>query len=111
MNAQVDRNVKSRELKEALELLETADVVTRSRQTIGAKLPLSTGVNEEFFKVLFLDVDLMHAITGIYSETAKGADYTAIFRGAVAKQFSGQELLSCQSPYTRAEMYYWGSAA
>ncbi len=106
--AQVDRFEKSRVLKEALELLETAGVVTRIKQTSGAGLPLSAGVHESIFKVLFLDIGLFHAISGIYSETAREEDFTAIFKGAVAEQFVGQELLACQSQYTKSELYYWG---
>jgi len=108
---QVDRAIKSRELKEALELLETAGVVTRVRQTTGSGLPLAAGVHESIFKVLFLDVGLLHAISGIYTDTAKQKDFTAIFKGAVAEQFAGQELIVCQSPYTKAELYYWGRKA
>lgn len=106
--AQVDQSIKSRELKEALELLETAGIVTRVRQTSGSGLPLSSGVYESFFKVLFLDIGLFHSISGVYKETAKEKDLTAIFRGAVAEQYSGQELKACQTPYTKAELYYWG---
>jgi hypothetical protein len=109
--AQIDRSVKSRELKEALELLEMAGVVFRIRQTSGAGLPLSAGVHESIFKMLFLDVGLLHAISGIYSETAKEQDLTAIFKGAVAEQFAGQELIDCQSPYTKIQLYYWGRTA
>jgi len=106
--AQVDRYVKSRELKEALELLETAGIITRIRQTSGAGIPLTAGAHESIFKELFLDIGLLHAINGIYSETARENDFTAIFKGSVAEQFAGQELVACQSPYTRAELYYWG---
>jgi hypothetical protein len=109
--AQIDRSIKSRELKEALELLETAGVVTRIRLTSGAGIPLSVGINEDIFKELFLDIGLFHSINGIYTETARDPDFTAIFKGAVAEQFAGQELIACQSPYTRAELYYWGRAA
>jgi len=35
----------------------------------------------------------------------------AIFKGAVAEQFVGQELIANQSPYTRAEIFYWGRRA
>lgn len=106
--AQVDRYVKSRELKDALELLETAGIITRIRQTSGAGIPLAAGAHESIFKELFLDIGLLHAINGIYSETAREKDFTAIFKGSVAEQFAGQELVACQSPYTRAELYYWG---
>jgi predicted AAA+ superfamily ATPase len=107
----VDRSVKSRELKEALELLETAGIAYRVRQTSGSGLPLSVGVHESIFKVLFLDVGLFHAISGLYSETAKEKNLNAIFKGAVAEQFTGQEIKAYQSPYTKSELYYWGRKA
>lgn len=109
--AQVDRSVKSEKLKEALELLETAGVVTRVRQTSGSGLPLSVNVHESIFKILFLDVGLFHAVSGVYSETAKEKDFNTIFKGAVAEQFVGQELMAYQSSYTKAEIYYWGRRA
>lgn len=109
--ARVDRSIKSRELKEALELLETAGIVSRVRQTSGSGLPLSFGVHESIFKVLFLDVGLFHAISGLYSETAKEKDFNAIFKGAVAEQFAGQEIKAYQSPYTKSELYYWARLA
>ena len=40
----------------------------------------------------------MHAVCVIYVETAMEHDFTAIFKGAVAEQFTGQELLVNQSP-------------
>jgi predicted AAA+ superfamily ATPase len=105
---QVDRLAKSRELKEAVELLETAGIVTRVWQTNGAGVPLSGNINESYFKVIFLDIGLFHAISGIYAETARENDFTAIFKGAVAEQFTGQELIAIQSPYTKARLFYWG---
>ena len=109
--AHVDRSIKSEKLKEALELLETAGIVNRVRQTSGSGIPLSSGVHESFFKVIFLDVGLFHAISGVYSETAKETDFNAIFKGAVAEQFVGQEFITSQSPYTKAEIWYWGRKA
>ncbi len=72
--AQVDRTVKSRDLKEALELL-------------------------------------LHAISGIYAETVKEKEFTAIFKGAVAEQFVGQELIAYHDPFTKPALYYWGRKA
>lgn len=109
--AHVDRGVKSEKIKEALELLETAGILTRVSQTSGSGIPLSSGVHESIFKVIFLDIGLFHAISGVYSETAKEKDFNAIFKGAVAEQFVGQELIAYQSPYTRAEIFYWGRRA
>ncbi len=109
--AQVDRLTKSRELKEALELLETAGILTRVWQTNGAGIPLAGDINESYFKVIFLDIGLFHAVSGIYAETTMEKDLTAIFKGAVAEQFAGQELIALQSPYTKARLFYWGRQA
>ncbi len=89
-------------------MLETAGILTRVRQTSGSGLPLSVNVHESFFKIIFLDIGLFHAISGIYSETIRETDLTAIFKGAVAEQFAGQELVAYMSHYSRAELYYWG---
>jgi len=105
--AHVDRGIKAEKIKEALELLETAGVLTRVRQTSGSGLPLSSGAHESVFKMLFLDTGLFHAVSGVYSQTAKEKDFNAIYKGAVTEQFVGQELIAHQSPYTRAELFYW----
>ena len=107
----IDRDIKSRDLKDALELLETAGIVHRVRQTSGAGVPLSAGVHESFFKVIFLDVGLFHAISGIYSEVVREKELTAIFKGAVAEQFAGQQLIACQTPFTKISLYYWARKA
>ena len=107
----VDKSIKSRELKEAIELLETAGVIIRVKRTSGAGLPLEAGVKDNFFKLIFLDVGLMHAISGIYNQTIKEKDLAAIFKGAVAEQFTGQELIAAQTPYVRPTLYYWAREA
>jgi len=109
--AHVDNTIKSRELKQALELLEKAGVVRKINRTSGAGLPLAAGVKEAFFKVLFMDVGLLHAVNGVYSDTARAKDFTALFKGAIAEQFVGQELLAHQDPYTKPGLYYWAREA
>lgn len=105
--SRVDGNIRSRELKEAAELLETAGVVTKVKRTSGAGIPLESGVKDNFYKMIFLDVGLLHAVIGIWGETAKENDLTGIFKGAIAEQFAGQELLSSGSPYRKSSLYYW----
>jgi hypothetical protein len=46
--------------------LEKAGVVKKIKRTSGAGLPLEAGLKDAFFKVLFLDVGLLHAVNGIY---------------------------------------------
>ena len=105
--ARVDDSIKSRELKEAFELLEMAGVVYRVKRTSGDGVPLEANVKENFYKALFLDIGLMHSIIGIYEDTAKGTDFNSIFRGSVTEQFTGQELIAYQNPITRPMLYYW----
>jgi len=109
--AHVDNTIKSRELKEALELLEMAGIVRKIRRTSGAGLPLEAGVKEAYFKVLFLDVGLLHSVNGIYKNTVQSKDFTVLFKGAVAEQFVGQELLAYQNPYSKPLLYYWAREA
>jgi hypothetical protein len=54
---QVDRAIKAERMKETLELLETAGIVKRIRQTSGSGIPMSRGIHESIFKVLFLMSD------------------------------------------------------
>jgi predicted AAA+ superfamily ATPase len=109
--ASVDNTVKSRELKEAVDLLETAGVLTRIKRSNGDGLPLEANVKENYFKLLFLDIGLLHNMNGIYGETMLQEDLASVFRGAVAEQFVGQELLVLQSPLTKAKLYYWAREA
>lgn len=105
--SRVDSHIRSRELKQAVELLDQADVIHCVKRSSGAGIPLESGVKDNFFKIILLDIGLMHAISGVYSETAKQNDFTAIFNGAVAEQFVGQELIAYHTPELRPNLYYW----
>ena len=75
----VDNTIKSRELKEALELLEMAGIMRKIKKVSGAGIPLEASAKENHFKMLFMDVGLLHAINGIYTDTAKAKDFTCLF--------------------------------
>ncbi|MCF6361171.1 MAG: AAA family ATPase [Cyclobacteriaceae bacterium] len=107
----IDSVAKSRDLKAAFELLETAGIIYKVKRTSGAGLPFEASTKENYYKPIFLDIGLMHAINGIYSETIKEEDLTAIYKGAVAEQFVGQELLALSNNYMKASLYYWAREA
>lgn len=107
----VDNSMKSRDLKNAVELLEQAGVVQRIKRTNGDGLPLEANIKDNFFKLLFLDVGLLHSINGIYEESISTKMIASIFNGAVAEQFVGQELLTIQSVYTKPALFYWAREA
>ena len=103
----VDSTIKSRELKEALEILEMAGIVYRVKRTSGGGLPLESGVKENYFKMVFLDIGLLHAVNGVYADTVGATDFTAIYKGAIAEQFVGQEIIAYHNPFTKTSLYYW----
>ncbi len=103
----VDPDTKSRELKDALNLLESAGVLYRVRKASGAGIPLESHAVDRYFKVIFLDIGLMHAINGLGNEIVLGENLTDIYKGALAEQFVGQELLAYSSPYHKENLYYW----
>ncbi|MCK4813846.1 MAG: ATP-binding protein, partial [Candidatus Marinimicrobia bacterium] len=103
----VDPDTKSRELKDALFLLETAGLLYRVKKTSGAGIPLESHASDKYFKVIFLDIGLMHAINGMHEEIVLGKNLTDIYKGALAEQFVGQELLAYQDPYHKQSLYYW----
>jgi len=109
--AKVDKHIKSRELKESLELLETAGIITRIKRTSGSGLPMEANAKLNFFKVLFLDIGLLHNINGIQGESINATDIATIFNGIVAEQFTGQEILISQNNYTKPSLYYWAREA
>ena len=105
--SKVDREIPSRELKEALSLLEKAGVVTRIRSSSGHGLPLAAKASESKFKLGFLDVGLAQRHLGLDAEIAMSEDFIAINSGALAEQFVGQQLLSSSSPFEKANLYCW----
>lgn len=109
----VDHNMQSRDLKEALELLEKAGVVYRIKQTSGEGLPLEANAKEKHFKTIFLDIGLMQNICGLSSELLLSPDekFIKVNEGAIAEQFTAQELLAYRDYYQVPSLYYWAREA
>ena len=105
----IDRDMQSRDLKEALTLLEKAGVVFRVKHTNGNGLPLEAEAKENIFKTVFLDIGLMQNICGLNSDIllTSNEDFIKVNEGAIAEQFVAQELLNYQDCYTQPSLYYW----
>ena len=105
--------MQSRDLKEALELLEKAGVVYRIKQTSGEGLPLEANAKESHFKTTFLDIGLMQNICGLSSEILLSSDenFIKVNEGAIAEQFTAQELLAYRDYYQVPSLYYWAREA
>ena len=109
----VDTHTQSRDLKEALELLERAGVVYRIKQTSGEGLPLEANAKEKHFKTVFLDIGLMQNMSGLSSDIllSSDEDFIKVNEGAIAEQFTAQELLAYTDYYQVPSLYYWAREA
>ena len=95
-------------LKKAFELLCLAGVVRKIASVNPAGLPLGASASPGIFKVIMADIGLMQSLSGmsVDMEYAK-SDLLQVYRGAMAEQFVGQEILVSQ----RGELYYWDRQA
>ena len=92
---------------QAFNLLCTARLLNRIPHATPAGLPLSATQSEKVFKALVLDVGLMHALAGMpLAGTFANEDLLAVYRGAVAEQFVGQEIRAATG-----ELFYWSRRA
>jgi len=91
-------------IHKAFDLLCLARVVRKVRSASPAGLPFEAHASEKVFKALFVDVGLMHHVCGIGPEEHLASeDLLDVFRGSVAEQFVGQELLAA----TGSDLHYW----
>ncbi|WP_052288844.1 ATP-binding protein [Methanospirillum hungatei] len=102
----IDRESKSRDLKNALHLLSLARVITPVYGTDASGLPLGATLSNKQ-KYIFLDIGLMQHLCGLNAEIMSLKDVMQINRGSLAEQFIGQELLALEDPFISSELYFW----
>lgn len=103
----IDADAKSRDIKNAVQLLSLAGVVRQVFATAASGLPLGAQISDRKFKLNFLDVGLMQNICGLQPQLATQTEFTQINSGAVAEQFVGQELSASADRYTPGDLYFW----
>lgn len=99
---------KSRDLGQALELLELAGLVIRIYHTNANGIPLEHEKNFKKFKTIFFDVGLVMRMLRIpINKLITNEDITLINEGAIAEQLAGQELLALSSCKEKGRLFYW----
>lgn len=95
-------------LKKAFESLCLAGTVRRIPAVDPSGLPLGATASARVFKASMLDIGLMRYLSGMPTdiEYAK-TDLHALYRGAMAEQFVGQEMAISQN----GAVYYWSRRA
>jgi predicted AAA+ superfamily ATPase len=92
--------------KTVLNLLEKMLFIHKITSTSANGLPLNVSAKEKVFKLLFLDIGLMHTICGVSPEETLCGNLVDIFKGALTEQFAGQQILTDGGCENR-KMFYW----
>jgi predicted AAA+ superfamily ATPase len=103
----VDPEVRSRDLKVAVEQLNWAGLLTNIYATNAAGIPLKSQKKEDRFKLLFLDIGLLQCAMEMDYEEGFNQNILQINTGSIAEQFVGQELLAYEDIFQNKELFYW----
>ncbi len=96
--------------KMSLQLLERALLCHIIRSSNADGLPLNAGASLKIMKPLFLDLGLMQYHCGIHpSDILNEKDLSKVYKGALAEQFVGQEILAAGGS-ENFKMFYWSRA-
>jgi hypothetical protein len=61
----------------------------------------------ECLKIPFLDVGLLQSAMGVNNETCLAENLLAVYKGLIAEQFAGQQLLALKKSFEVPVLYYW----
>ena len=95
-------------LKKAFGLLCLTGLIKRIPSTDPSGLPLGAAASNKKFKAIMVDVGLIRYLTGLpVGIEYEKADLLDIYRGVMAEQFVGQEMVISQN----RDLYYWSRQA
>ncbi|RLA08914.1 MAG: nuclease [Gammaproteobacteria bacterium] len=103
----ISKDITAYKIKNILQVLRKAMLINISYATSASGLPLTQGANIKSFKICFLDIGLMQHICGINpTEFIQNNDLLATYRGALAEQYIGQELMANGGSQNN-RLFYW----
>ena len=105
--SKVDPDMRARDLKDALYMLQHAGIISPIYCTSASGVPLATFIREKIFKILFLDIGLMTRAGKLDNEILLHEELLLASRGMSAEQLVGQELLASSSPFEESNLYFW----
>jgi uncharacterized protein len=103
----IDPESKSREIKNALNLLALAGIIKPIYSSAASGIPLGAQLNETKFKINFLDVGLMQNACGLQTQLSVAEDFIQINSGVVAEQLIGQEIRAYFDSYLEHNLFFW----
>lgn len=106
--SRADESTDSRQIKEALSLLELAGLIHSVTHTAANGLPLGAEANERYRKFLFMDTGLMFAMLNSNpGEIILEDSQTLVNKGGIAEVAAGLEIAKYSNPQIPSELYYW----
>ncbi len=104
----VSPNDQSATIRRDIDLLAMARVVAKVTHSACSGLPLQADLQENVYRLLFLDVGLMNAICGVGWETIQATGAADLVNaGTSAEQFIGQHLQHLLTRRPNRELTYW----
>ncbi|MBN2035147.1 MAG: ATP-binding protein [Chitinispirillaceae bacterium] len=95
-------------IKKAFELLCLAKIASPVRSVDPSGLPLGASASAKIFKAVLVDIGVMRFLCAMPVEVEyPNADLLKIYKGAMAEQFAGQEMMVSQ----KGSLYYWSRPA
>jgi len=95
-------------IKKAFDLLTQAKVIYKVSSASPAGLPLGSSASEKKFKTTLVDIGIVQYLCGMsQSDEFKKSDLLAIYKGVLAEQFVGQEILAAG----HSDLFYWSRDA
>ncbi len=108
MYSNIDSDIKHKDMKKAVALLELARVCHRVECTAANGLPLGAELNAKLFKSIFVDIGLVAGMLGLSALEFRDLDAVVwANKGAVAEQFVGQHLRCLPQKYEEPRLFYW----
>jgi uncharacterized protein len=93
-------------------LLEQAKIMHLVKAASPGGLPLGPSASQKVFKPLFLDIGLMQHLCGRSAkQLLEVSDLVSSFRGQLAEQFVGQELIASREASESGQLFYWQRSA
>lgn len=106
--SQISREERAATIAQAIELLHLAKIIYPVYHSACNGVPLGAEINDNFYKLLFLDIGLLTTQLGLtFLDFAAINEVTLINSGMLAEQFIGQHLLYSKQSYENPELYYW----
>lgn len=106
--SRVEGTEKNETVKEALQLLSLAGLISPVIHTSANGIPLGAETNPKFIKYNFMDIGLMQTLLGTEPRTTiLDNENDFVNKGGMSEVFAGLELTKYASPYTPHSLFYW----